>query len=215
MLGLKADVVSSPKSPEAGAGGSGTGAGAGAGAASGGSAGSTAGWTRVLEHTASSLARCAATHAVHSVPQQQQQQQQQQQPAAVPPVALAAARAFGSPLQPARSRAASTSSMYEPAENLTPVGAGGHTPEAAGMHAAPAVYPQSSAARWEEAMHCCLIPISRLLRSPTSHLPAHLLCSARAVSTRHGTQPRWWSAGRQRIHCSGQPQEQECQRRRG
>ena len=98
-------------------------------------------FSRLLEHTASSLARCADR--VHHPPPSVavQQQQQVQQPvaataAAAPAAAAPATRvAFGSPMPPPRSRSSTSSQdgqAGQPDAGSTPVGAEGLTPEGTG-----------------------------------------------------------------------------------
>ena len=111
------------------------------GAPGSGGAGSSSApvFSRLLEHTASSLARCADR--VHHPPpsvaaQQQPQHNQQQQPAAAAAVAPPASRAaFGSPLPPPRSRGSTAGQEGQQARadaGSTPVGAEGQTPEGTG-----------------------------------------------------------------------------------
>ncbi|KAL4427717.1 hypothetical protein ABPG75_001806 [Micractinium tetrahymenae] len=140
MLGLSPEVES-PMAAAAAAAVAAVGCGAGGSSGAGHQAqlsarGDTTARSRILEHTASSLARCAATQ-----PHRSTQQHAHQQTAAPAPVASARGGAFGSPMPPpaaARSRAGSASAEAHADASTTPVGAEGQqTPEAPELEAPP------------------------------------------------------------------------------
>jgi hypothetical protein len=109
--------------------------------------------SRILEHTASSLARCAATLAHSTAPAPHQPTS-----ASAPPTAPGT-RPFGSPLASSRGRAPSDAGEVARGDGgVTPLGAGGQTPQApaAAAHACdtPALLapsPSASAAAAAEA----------------------------------------------------------------